>query len=247
MRAHYQNQIASNSASITRPSSTRPQSSKPVVFLAVLVAMSAIVGLSSCGYTGAAKTTTGTPGAGVLSASNTSLSFGNVNVGSTGALTAVVTNNGDANVTISSMTSSAAGVSATGLSSGEVLTPNESATVTIDFNPSTAGAVTGSVSIASDATNSPTTIAVSGTGVAGMHSVTLSWNPSVSPVSGYNVYRGTTSDGPYSTKLNSSLITTTQFTDTTVVSGQTYYYVVTAVNSSNVQSTDSNQTEAVIP
>ncbi|MGA7624443.1 MAG: choice-of-anchor D domain-containing protein [Candidatus Acidiferrales bacterium] len=246
MRPHYQNQIASNSASITRPSSTGPQSSKYVGCLAVLLAMS-VVGLSSCGYTGASRTTTGTPGAGVLSASNASLSFGNVNVGSTGALTAVVTNNGDANVTISSMTSSAAGVSASGLSSGEVLTPNQSATVTVDFNPPTAGEVTGSVSIASDATNSPTIIAVSGTGVAVTHSVTLSWSPSVSPVSGYDVYRGTTSGGPYSTKLNSSLVTTTQFTDSTVVSGQTYYYVVTAVNSSNVESTDSNQTEAVIP
>ena len=42
----------------------------------------AIVGLSSCaGYTSAAKTSTGDPGAGVLSASATSLSFGSVAVG----------------------------------------------------------------------------------------------------------------------------------------------------------------------
>jgi fibronectin type 3 domain-containing protein len=66
-------------------------------------------------------------------------------------------------------------------------------------------------------------------------------------VSGYNVYRGTTSNGPYSTQLNSSLVTAVGFTDSTVAAGTTYYYVVTAVNSSNVESVDSNQATAIIP
>jgi fibronectin type 3 domain-containing protein len=66
-------------------------------------------------------------------------------------------------------------------------------------------------------------------------------------VNGYNVYRGTTSNGPYPTKLNSSLVTVIDYTDTTVASGVTYYYVVTSVNSSNVESVDSNQATAVVP
>jgi fibronectin type 3 domain-containing protein len=133
------------------------------------------------------------------------------------------------------------------LNSNEVLTPNQSATVTVEFSPASAGAAGGSVSIASNATNSPATIAVSGTGAAITHNVTLTWGASVSAVSGYNIYRGTASGGPYTTKLNTSLIAALQFSDTTVASGQTYYYVVTAVNSSGVESADSNQTVAVIP
>jgi hypothetical protein len=179
--------------------------------------------------------------------STSSLSFGNVNIGSNSALSATLTNSGNASVTISSMGVTGAGFSASGVSAGEVLAPNQSVTVVVTFAPGTAGAVSGSVSIVSDATNSPATINVSGTGVSVTpHTVALTWTASTSTVSGYNVYRGTTSNGPY-TKLNTSLVTTEQYTDSTVVSGQTYYYVATAVNSDNVESVDSNQATATIP
>jgi len=78
------------------------------------------------------------------------------------------------------------------------------------------------------------------------HSATLSWTASTSTVSGYNVYRGTVSGGPY-TLINLSLVTGPSYTDTTVQSGVTYYYVTTAVDSSGVQSVDSNQVIATIP
>jgi Abnormal spindle-like microcephaly-assoc'd, ASPM-SPD-2-Hydin len=186
----------------------------------------------------------------LLGLSTSSLSFGNVNVGSNSSLTATLTNNGNTNVTISgvSVNVNGGGFSASGVSNGEVLAPNQSVTVTVTFAPGTAGAVSGNVSIASDATNSPATINVSGTGVSVTpHTVALTWTASTSTVSGYNVYRGTTSNGPYTTKLNSSLVTSDQYTDSTVVSGQTYYYVVTSVDSNNVESADSNQATAVVP
>lgn len=78
------------------------------------------------------------------------------------------------------------------------------------------------------------------------HSVGLSWNASTSTVSGYNLYRGTTNGGPYS-KINSGLITTLSYTDTSVSSGNTYYYVSTAVDSSGNESVYSDQATAVIP
>jgi fibronectin type 3 domain-containing protein len=79
------------------------------------------------------------------------------------------------------------------------------------------------------------------------HSVNLSWTASTSPnISGYNIYRGTKSGGPYS-KINAVLNASTVYTDTTVADGQTYYYVTTAVNSSNEESAYSNQATAVIP
>jgi Abnormal spindle-like microcephaly-assoc'd, ASPM-SPD-2-Hydin len=191
---------------------------------------------------------TGVAATRVLGLSSSTLSFGNVNVGSTGSMTSTVTNNGNSNVTISGVNVSGTGFNGSGITSGETLTPNQSVTVTAQFAPGAAGAVSGSVSITSNATNSPTAIALSGTGVAATpHSVSLSWTASSSPVSGYNVYRGTTSNGPYPTKLNPSLVTSVDFTDSTVADGTTYYYVVTSVNSSNVESTDSNQATAVIP
>jgi fibronectin type 3 domain-containing protein len=88
---------------------------------------------------------------------------------------------------------------------------------------------------------------LTGTGVAPIsHSGTLNWTASTSTVIGYDVYRGTVSGGPY-TKINSLVDATTTFTDTTVQAGQTYYWVVTAVNSSNAQSTYSNEVSGTIP
>jgi fibronectin type 3 domain-containing protein len=79
------------------------------------------------------------------------------------------------------------------------------------------------------------------------HSVSLSWTASISQdVIGYNIYRGTKSGGPYS-KINSVLNASTVYTDTSVVDGMTYYYVSTAVNSSNQESAYSNQAQAIIP
>ena len=77
--------------------------------------------------------------------------------------------------------------------------------------------------------------------------VALSWNASTSQdVIGYNAYRSTTSGGPY-TKLNSGLISSTNYNDQPVQSGYTYYYVTTAVNSQGQESVYSNEAAATVP
>jgi fibronectin type 3 domain-containing protein len=78
------------------------------------------------------------------------------------------------------------------------------------------------------------------------HTVTLAWTASTSAVSGYNVYRGTVSGGPY-TKVNSVLEAATSYVDNTVQSGTTYFYVVTSQDSNGVESAFSNQVQAVVP
>jgi fibronectin type 3 domain-containing protein len=65
-------------------------------------------------------------------------------------------------------------------------------------------------------------------------------------VSGYNVYRTTISGTQY-TLVNSSLVSALAYTDTTVQSGTTYYYVTTAVDASGNESVYSNQVSAPIP
>jgi len=84
-------------------------------------------------------------------------------------------------------------------------------------------------------------------GPPAQRSVSLSWNASTSSVTGYNIYRGTTHSGPYPKKLNSTPQSATNFTDLTVQSGTTYYYVVTAVDANQQESVYSNEAQAVIP
>lgn len=79
------------------------------------------------------------------------------------------------------------------------------------------------------------------------HSVTLSWTASVSSgVVGYNVYRGTVA-GTYSLLTTNARVTGTTYVDKSVQGGQTYYYVVTAVNSAGQSSGYSNQASGTVP
>jgi len=160
-----------------------------------------------------------------------------------------LTNTGNSNVLVSSVTVTGTGFSMTGVSGGTTLTPGQNVVLSVKFAPTSTGAVAGSVAIASNATNSPASFSLSGTGVAATpHTVLVSWTASgTSNVTGYNVYRGTSS-GTYS-KITSSPVPATTYTDATVQSGQniTYYYVVTAVDSNGVESTGSNQATATVP
>ena len=74
----------------------------------------------------------------------------------------------------------------------------------------------------------------------------LSWDASTSPVAGYHVYRGTVSGGPYAVQT-ASAIAALDFTDSSVAAGTTYYYVVTSIDTSGVESAYSNQAVATIP
>ncbi len=83
-------------------------------------------------------------------------------------------------------------------------------------------------------------------GGPGHHSVTLSWAASTTPVAGYNVYRATPPNGPYS-KLNSAPIMTTHYTDTSVEAGHIYTYHVTAVDGKKMESPATTDVPATVP
>lgn len=190
---------------------------------------------------------TGVTATELLSFNPTTLGFGSVNTGSSSTQGVTVTNTGNANVTISQVTASGTGFTLSGASTPVTLTPNQNLAFSVIFSPSSAGSVTGTVTVTSNATGSPTSITLSGTGVqTTSHTVTLNWNASTSTVSGYNVYRSTTSGTGY-VKINGALVTALTYTDSAVQSATTYYYVTTAVDSSGTESTDSNQVTAIIP
>jgi fibronectin type 3 domain-containing protein len=65
-------------------------------------------------------------------------------------------------------------------------------------------------------------------------------------VDGYRVYRSNQSGAGYQS-ITPSPVAGTAFTDAGVQSGQTYFYVVTAVDGQGVESVFSNEITAVIP
>lgn len=182
---------------------------------------------------------------GALTPSTTSLSFGNVIVTKSSGLGMTFTNSGNVSLTVSSITISGGGFTASGISNGQIITPGQVVAVNVTFAPAATGGVTGNVTVTSNASNSPVVVGLSGSGVLA-HTATLNWTASTSTVVGYNIYRETVSGGPY-TLVNPSIVAGAQYVDSTILAGQTYYYVATAVGSGNVESVYSNQVTANTP
>jgi hypothetical protein len=181
----------------------------------------------------------------LLNSSASSLNFGNVGVSTSAVQKLAITNAGNASITISQVSIAGAGFNASG-ANGLILSPGQSTTLTITFAPAANGLATGSVTVSSNATNSPATIALSGTGVAATaHSVILSWTASDSGVVGYHVYSSTVSGGPY-VRMTSTPVNNSSYAVTGVQPGRTYYYVVTALNSSSQESAYSSEVPAVV-
>ncbi|HTJ67515.1 MAG TPA: discoidin domain-containing protein [Actinospica sp.] len=100
-----------------------------------------------------------------LTASPSSLSFGNVNVGSTSSAQSVtVSNPGSTAASVSSV--SVSGAFSQTNTCGSSIAAGGSCTVSVKFAPTAAGSATGSLSVASSAPSSPLTVGLSGTGVS---------------------------------------------------------------------------------
>jgi Abnormal spindle-like microcephaly-assoc'd, ASPM-SPD-2-Hydin/Protein of unknown function (DUF1573) len=185
-----------------------------------------------------------------LASNPASLSFGNVSVGTTDTLQTTIKNIGNSNANISMISVSGTGFTLNGSGSAATLGPGQSLTLSVSFDPQAAASDSGQLTIASNASNPQLAVALAGSGVtkstSGKHSVSLAWDASTSSVVGYYVYRGSQPSGPFA-RLNPSATASTSFSDSTVSGGEVYYYVVTAVNSSNIESTDSNQVSVTIP
>jgi hypothetical protein len=180
-----------------------------------------------------------------LAVSPATLSFGNVTVGSSASLEATLTASYAA-VTISSDGSTSSEF-LLALNLPVTIPAGQSIQVTVKFKPNASGTASGKAGFISNASDSPTVELLTGTGVASFsHYVDLSWDSGGGQPVGYNVYRGTVSGGPY-TMINTSLDSSTNYTDSTVVSGTTYYYVTTEVNAKGQESAYSNIAKAVIP
>jgi len=102
----------------------------------------------------------------ILNASTSKLSFGNVNDGTTATQTVTLTNAGTGSVNITQTTVTGAGFSVTGPALPFNLAAGAGTTFTVAFAPTNGAAINGSLTVTSNATNSPTTLALVGTGVS---------------------------------------------------------------------------------
>ena len=180
-----------------------------------------------------------------LTPSVTSLNFGSLPAGVGSSKPVKLTNTGNADVAISSISVSGTGFSVSG-GSDATLTPSQSITVSISFDPKGPGGVTGNLFVSSNAPKVDVGLQGQGEGRVVPHSVSLDWESSHSAVVGYNVYRGSVSGGPY-TRVNPTSDANTSYRDRNVSGGLTYFYVVTAIDSSNIESGFSNQVSVKIP
>jgi hypothetical protein len=179
-----------------------------------------------------------------LSANSSSVSFGNTTVGVATTQNVTLTNTGNSTVSISAISTGSTIFTASGAANVS-LAPNQTISVPVSFDPTALGLATGTLAVTSNAP--PVQIALSGTGVAAnQYSVTLNWNSSTSTVIGYNVYRGTGAN-PQLSILNGTIVSSTSYQDTAVVSGQTYIYALTSVDSNNVESALSPTVSITIP
>ncbi len=173
------------------------------------------------------------------------LNFGNVALGTT-ETESISMNATGASVTVYSGASSSSQFVLEGASFPFTIAAGQSLSFNVGFTPANTGLELGSLSFTSNASNPTTIESLTGTGTAVQYSVNLWWN-SGSNVVGYNVYRSTSANGTYA-KINSTLDPTTAYTDSTVASGQNYYYEATSVNSSGQESARSTPpVEAVVP
>ena len=193
----------------------------------------------------------GTAVAAGLTLSSNSVSFNNVALGSaTTTQTVTVTSSGTVPLTISAGTLSGAVVfGMSGMSFPVTLNPGQTATLSVEFDPTAANPESGSVSLTTNTSAGTAMITLSGTGTAASNEINLNWSApadSSDPAVGYNICRAV-GTSPTCLKVNSTLDTATSYTDTTVVSGTAYTYYVSSVDGMDNESAPSNPFTVVVP
>ena len=202
-------------------------------------------GASAFSATGSASS--GGSSGGTISVNATSLSFGSVALNQPATQSLTLTNSGGSAATVSAVTVTGAGFSLAGATFPLTVNAGQNATLNVQFDPTTTGAVSGQLAIISTSSSNPVAqLSLSGTGVT--HQVDLNWSAPASSkdqVAGYNIYRSTGSSSFQ--RLNSSVDKKAAYQDGSVQSGVTFKYYVKTVDGSGVESTPSNTMTLSVP
>ena len=190
-----------------------------------------------------------------LSVNAKTVSFGSVALNTPATQSVTLSSTGSSAVTVSAATVTGTGFGLSGGNFPITLNPGQTTVLNVAFDPTTAGAATGQLSIASNSTGGATTVVgLTGTGStstssSGSYTVDLTWDApatSADPVVGYHIYRATGTSSAFQL-LSSSVNVPTTYADATVQSGQSYVYVVTSVDATGIESADSNLFTVTIP
>jgi hypothetical protein len=190
-----------------------------------------------------------------LKLSTGAVNFGSRNVNSSAFQSVALTNTGNVTLKIDSVSAVGSPFSVVGLAPGVSLAPDQRLDFQVWFRPSAVGTSSATITMASTGLNTPLKLAVSGSASessgaspspSNAHSVTLAWNASSGPVTGYHVYRGSTSGGPYN-RVNGYVISVLTYKDADIDSGGRYFYVVSGVASDGTESAYSNEVAVEIP
>jgi len=183
-----------------------------------------------------------------LSTDKTQVTFANTLINTPVTQSLILTSTGTTAVTINGAALSGTGFTMSGATFPLTLNPNQSVPLTLQFDPTVAGAASGQLTITSNSSTNPTVvIGLSGSGIS--HQVNLAWNAPISStdvIAGYNIYR-TLSGGTTYQLINSSPVSAMNYTDGSVQSGSNYGYIVTSVDSSGVESNPSDTIGVAIP
>jgi hypothetical protein len=199
---------------------------------------------NSVAETFALQLNTGIP---TLSVNAASIAFGDVMQNSPATQSVTLSSTGTAPVTVTAAGMAGAGFSVSGATFPLTLNPAQTATLSVEFNPTVAGSVSGTLTVTSNSSTSPMA-AVPVTATGETVQVDLAWNApasSTDPVAGYNVYRAPSGSTTYQ-QLNGSALTQITYVDMSVQAGQTYDYIVESVDASGNTSTPSNMASATV-
>ena len=175
------NIAGATSPSYTTPAATTADSGSTFV---VVVSNSAGTATSS-----AATLTVNPAPVPAIQVSPTSISFGNVVVGTNVTQALIISNTGTATLSISQITVTGATFTTSGYTLPLSINAGQQTTVTVAFLPTTVSTVSGSISIVSNAQTTPTTVGLSGSGIAATFNLVIS----PTSVSFGNVTTGTSS------------------------------------------------------
>lgn len=193
--------------------------------------LSLTVGGSTTTFDMALSGTGATPAS--LTANPSTLTFKGVEVGKSQTQSATVTNIGGSAATISQDSVAGTGFSISGLNTPFTLFPGQSATVNVTFAPLTSGSVSGSVAIASNATNSNLVISLNGSATGGTQGQ-LSVSPTTISVGNVTVglsgsQSGTITASVATVTVSSASVASSEFT----ISGLSFPVVLHAGQSAN--------------
>jgi hypothetical protein len=187
----------------------------------------------------------------LLSVNATTVAFGNVNVNSPATQTITLTSTGALPVVVSALTAAGTGFTVSGATLPLTLSLNQTATLSVQFDPTTTGAASGTLTIISTSITNPTdVVTLTGTGVADAYEVTLNWDAptgSTDPVAGYNVYRAPAGSTSYQQVNLTEITQGTSYVDTSVQNGQNYDYIVESLDAAGNTSEPSNMASVSIP